>query len=136
MKTPWTVRKSETLIVIKNAETADEISAINDVKSNLDFGALICHLIIGGILVSICISFEYISVISLIHVPHLPYGKKNPTVLHLFLLFSVCLYLWNGYLVFIIFQCCIIVTMMIPSSNKWILGMQYNADDESGHINS
>lgn len=78
MKTPWTVRKSETLIVIKNAETADEISAINDVKSNLDFGALICHVIIGGILVSNCISFEYISVISLIHVPHLPYEKKKP----------------------------------------------------------
>ncbi|CAG2256278.1 TRPM2 [Mytilus edulis] len=47
LKTPWTVRKSETLIVIKNAETAEEISAINDVKSNLDFGALICHVIIG-----------------------------------------------------------------------------------------
>ncbi|XP_052074299.1 uncharacterized protein LOC127712112 isoform X1 [Mytilus californianus] len=47
LKTPWTVRKSETLIVIKNAETAEEISAINDVQSNLDFGALICHVVIG-----------------------------------------------------------------------------------------
>ncbi|XP_063448005.1 uncharacterized protein LOC134727554 [Mytilus trossulus] len=47
LKTPWTVRKSESLIVIKNAETAEEISAISDVQSNLDFGALICHVVIG-----------------------------------------------------------------------------------------
>ncbi|CAC5374192.1 MIB [Mytilus coruscus] len=47
LKTPWTVRKSETLIVIKNAETTEEISAINEVQSNLDFEALICHVVIG-----------------------------------------------------------------------------------------
>ncbi|CAG2198480.1 MIB [Mytilus edulis] len=37
LKTPWTVRKSETLIEIKNTETTEEISAINEVQSNLDF---------------------------------------------------------------------------------------------------
>ncbi|CAG2190226.1 TRPM2 [Mytilus edulis] len=47
LKTPWTVRKSETLIAIKNAETSEEISAINEVQSNLDFEALICHVVIG-----------------------------------------------------------------------------------------
>ncbi|XP_063448007.1 transient receptor potential cation channel subfamily M member 2-like [Mytilus trossulus] len=47
LKTPWTVRKSETLITIKNAETTEEITAINEVQSNLDFEALICHLVIG-----------------------------------------------------------------------------------------
>ncbi|VDI09640.1 Hypothetical predicted protein [Mytilus galloprovincialis] len=47
LKTPWTVRKSETLIAIKNAETTEEISAINEVQSNLEFEALICHVVIG-----------------------------------------------------------------------------------------
>ncbi|XP_071179857.1 uncharacterized protein [Mytilus edulis] len=47
LKTPWTVRKSETLIAIRNAETTEEISAINEVQSNLDFEALICHVVIG-----------------------------------------------------------------------------------------
>ncbi|XP_076107444.1 transient receptor potential cation channel subfamily M member 7-like [Mytilus galloprovincialis] len=47
LKTPWTVRKSETLIAIKNAETTEEISAINEVQSNFDFEALICHVVIG-----------------------------------------------------------------------------------------
>ncbi|CAG2256277.1 MIB [Mytilus edulis] len=39
LKTPWTVRKSETFIVIKNAETTEEISAINDVR--------IRHILVG-----------------------------------------------------------------------------------------
>ncbi|VDI32559.1 Hypothetical predicted protein [Mytilus galloprovincialis] len=47
LKTPWTVRKSETLIAIKNAESTEEISTIDEVQSNLDFEALICHVVIG-----------------------------------------------------------------------------------------
>ncbi|XP_063396084.1 uncharacterized protein LOC134680782 [Mytilus trossulus] len=47
LKTPWKVRNSETQITIKNAETKEEISAINEVQSNLDFEALICHVVIG-----------------------------------------------------------------------------------------
>ncbi|CAG2200765.1 MIB [Mytilus edulis] len=49
LKTPWTVRKSETLIAIKNAETTEEISAISEVQSNFGIQALICHVVIGDI---------------------------------------------------------------------------------------
>ncbi|VDH97029.1 Hypothetical predicted protein [Mytilus galloprovincialis] len=46
LRTPWTI-KSEDPIEIENATRKDEISALNDVRSNLDFAALICHLVIG-----------------------------------------------------------------------------------------
>ncbi|CAC5421436.1 unnamed protein product [Mytilus coruscus] len=70
LKTPWTVRKSETLIVIKNAETTEEISSINEVQSNYDFEALICHLVIGVSITNKHIVYEtdkevYVNVLSM-----------------------------------------------------------------------
>ncbi|VDI71795.1 Hypothetical predicted protein [Mytilus galloprovincialis] len=50
-KTPWTARKSKTCKVQATDDTdnKEEISAINDVESTMDFDALICNVVIGDV---------------------------------------------------------------------------------------
>lgn len=54
LKTPWAAKKSTTFYAEATdyTDNQEEVSSISDVQSNLDFEALICHIVIGGIFYS------------------------------------------------------------------------------------